>query len=155
KDYFAAETKKLAERCLADIKNLDDWKAKRETYRKQLFEMLSLDPLPEKTELKPVVTGKVEREDFTVENLYFESLPKLYVTANLYLPKEHKKPCPTILYLSGHGREFKDGVSYGNKTHYQQHGEWFARNGYVCLILDTIQYGEIEGHHHGTFTEGQ
>src|SRR4051812_10458315 len=32
KEYFAAETKKLTDRCLADIKSLDDWKAKRETY---------------------------------------------------------------------------------------------------------------------------
>ncbi|MCH8859145.1 MAG: hypothetical protein IID54_06135 [Proteobacteria bacterium] len=32
----------------------------------------------------------------------------------------------------------KNGISYGNKTHYQHHGGWFARNGYVCLIIDTL-----------------
>ncbi|MCA9065678.1 MAG: prolyl oligopeptidase family serine peptidase, partial [Planctomycetaceae bacterium] len=45
----------------------------------------------------------------------------------------------------------KDGVSLGNKTHYQHHGGWFARNGYVCLVIDTLQLGEIEGIHHGTY----
>src|SRR5690606_1183071 len=40
---------------------------------------------------------------------------------------------------------------YGNKTSYQHHGGWFARNGYVCLTIDTLQMGEIEGIHHGTF----
>jgi dienelactone hydrolase len=30
---------------------------------------------------------------------------------------------------------------------------WFARNGYVCLIIDTLQLGEIEGIHHGTYRE--
>ena len=28
---------------------------------------------------------------------------------------------------------------------------WFAANGYVCLIIDTLQLGEIAGIHHGTY----
>ena len=28
---------------------------------------------------------------------------------------------------------------------------WFASNGYVCLIIDTLQLGEIAGIHHGTY----
>jgi hypothetical protein len=43
----------------------------------------------------------------------------------------------------------------GNKTGYQHHGVWFARHGYVCLIIDTIQLGEIPGIHHGTYKEGR
>jgi dienelactone hydrolase len=149
--YFRAETEKLRDGCLAEIKTLDDWNAKKGEYRRQLFEMLSLDPLPEKTDLKATVTGRVEREDFVVEKLHFQSRPGLYVTANLYLPKAVDKPCPTILYLCGHGKVAKDGVSYGNKVHYQHHGIWFARHGYVCLVLDTLQLGEIEATHHGTY----
>ena len=45
----------------------------------------------------------------------------------------------------------RDGISYGNKTHYTHHGSWFARNGYACLTIDTLQLGEIEGIHHGTY----
>ena len=63
-------------------------------------------------------------------------------------------PLPTILYLSGHGPVVKNGISYGNKVSYQHHGAWFAQNGYVCLILDTLQLGEIQGLHHGTYREG-
>jgi dienelactone hydrolase len=149
--YLRAETEKLRDGCLADIKTLDDWNVKKGEYRRQLFEMLSLDPLPERTDLKAVVTGRVERDDFVVEKLHFQSRPGLYVTANLYLPKTIDKPCPTILYLCGHGKVAKDGVSFGNKVHYQHHGIWFARHGYVCLVLDTLQLGEIEGTHHGTY----
>jgi dienelactone hydrolase len=47
-----------------------------------------------------------------------------------------------------------NGVSCGNKTAYQQHGIWFARNGYVCLIIDTLDLGEIPGIHQGTYSEG-
>jgi dienelactone hydrolase len=43
-----------------------------------------------------------------------------------------------------------DGVAYGSKASYEHHPAWFARQGYCCLILDTLQLGEIEGFHHGT-----
>jgi len=150
-EYFRAETAKLRDGCMADIKTLDDWKSKREVYRKQLFEMLGLDPLPEKTDLKPVITGKVEHEEFTVEKIHCQSRPGLYVTGNLYIPKGLKKPAPTILYVCGHGGVKKDGISYGNKIQYQHHAAWFARHGYVCFTIDTLQLGEIEGIHHGTY----
>ncbi|MEX2186594.1 MAG: acetylxylan esterase [Pirellulales bacterium] len=154
-EYFRSETAALRDGCLAEIKTLDDWNAKRGEYRRQLFEMLGLDPLPERTDLKATITGRIERDDFVVEKLHFQSRPGLYVTANLYLPKAIDKPCPTILYLCGHGKVAKDGVSYGNKVHYQHHGIWFARHGYVCLVLDTLQLGEIEGIHHGTYRESR
>jgi hypothetical protein len=150
-EYFRYQTKKLSEKCLKNIKTLDDWKARRSLYRKQLFEMLGLDPLPKKTDLKPVVTGKVEHEEFIVENIHYQSMPGLYVTANLYIPKDIEEPAPAILYVCGHGPTKKNNISYGNKVSYQRHAAWFARHGYVCLIIDTLQMGEIEGIHHGTY----
>jgi len=150
-EYFQAETVKLQSRCLSEIKNLDDWKARRGIYRQQLLEMLGLDPVPARTPLEATVTGTAEHEQFTVESLHFQSMPGLYVTANLYVPKNLDKPAPAILYVCGHGPVKKDGVSYGNKAGYQHHGAWFARNGYVCLVIDTVQLGEIEGIHHGTY----
>lgn len=153
-DSLRAETQRLAGDCLTDVHSLKDWTDRREQYHRQLLEMLGLDPLPEKTDLKPVITGRVEHDDFVVEKLYFQSRPGLYVTGNLYLPKGLKQPAPAILYVCGHGNVKKDGVSYGSKTSYQHHPAWFARHGYVCLIIDTLQLGEIEGLHHGTYREG-
>lgn len=153
-EYFAAETRKLQEACLADIQTLEDWKAKRGEYRRQLHEMLGLDPLPEKTDLKPVITGRLEQEDFVVEKLYFQSRPGLYVTGNLYLPKKIEKPLPTILYVCGHSVVKVNDVAMGAKAGYQHHGAWYARNGYACLTIDTLQLGEIEGIHHGTHRYG-
>ena len=155
-EYFRLETEKLERNCLAEIQSLEDWNAKRGEYRRQLLEMLGLDPLPEKTDLKPVVTGKVEQEKFVVEKVHFQSRPGLYVTGNLYLPKkvDPAKPLPAVLYVCGHGAVKKDNISYGNKVTYQHHGAWFARNGYVCLTIDSLQLGEIEGIHHGTHRYG-
>jgi hypothetical protein len=117
--------------------------------------MLGLDPLPEKTDLKPVITGLLEHDEFVVEKLHFQSRPGLYVTGNLYLPKKIEKPLPTILYVCGHSRVLgKDGTPMGAKAGYQHHGAWYARNGYACLTIDTLQLGEIEGIHHGTHRYG-
>ncbi len=73
KNYFANETAALSERCLADIKTLDDWKSHRAEYRRQYQEMLGLLPMPERTDLKPVITGKLDHEEFTVEKLQFQA----------------------------------------------------------------------------------
>ena len=154
-EYFRAETARLAAGSLADVKTLGDWTARRAQYREELFEMLGLSPRPAKTDLKATITGRVEHAEFTVENLHFQSLPGLYVTANLYVPKNLTGRAPAILYACGHA-EVKDGkASLGNKTGYQHHGAWFARHGYVCLMIDTIQLGELPGVHHGTRRFGQ
>lgn len=154
-DYFRAETGVIASHCLADVRSLEDWQARRGEYRRQLQEMLGLWPMPERTELKPVITGKLEQEEFTVEKLHFQALPKLYVTANLYLPKKQEGPAPAILYVCGHSRVMTNGISCGSKAGYQRHGAWFARNGYVCLMIDMLEYAEIQGQHHGTSREGR
>lgn len=152
-DYLQRETQKLQDSCLSDIRTIEDWNAKRDQYRKELLEMLGLAPLPERTEMRARVTGKTDHPQFTVEKLQFQSLPGLYVTANLYIPKNLTSPAATILYLCGHGPVISNGVSYGNKVAYQHHGAWFARNGYVCMIIDSLQLGEIQGLHHGTHRE--
>lgn len=153
--YFRQETALLSRRCLAGISSLQDWQTRRAELRRQLQEMLGLWPMPERTELHPVITGQLEEEEFTVEKLYFQASPHLYVTANLYLPKHLSKPGPAILYVCGHSRVVTNGVSCGCKAYYQHHGAWFARNGYVCLMIDSLQLGEIQGIHHGTYNLGQ
>jgi dienelactone hydrolase len=152
--YFAEEVARLEANCLPESVTLETWNAEKARRRDELFEMLSLSPLPKRTELKPVITGIVESDGFVVEKLHFQSLPGLYVTANFYRPKIVEQPLPTILYVCGHAQVRTNGVSYGNKTSYQHHGAWFARHGFACLTLDTIQLGEIQGIHHGTHREG-
>lgn len=149
-DYFKAETFRIQERCLPANSTKEGLAKSRELQLQQLREMFGLDPMPSRTDLKANITGRLEHLDFMVEKVHFQSRPGLYVTGNLYLPKNQKAPAPTILYLCGHSQMKGDGVSYGNKTGYQHWGSWFARNGYVCFIIDSVQLGEIQGLHNGT-----
>ncbi len=58
--------------------------------------------MPERTRLNAVIHGRVEREDYTVEKVFFESLPGHFVTGNLYLPKNHGDKIPAVLCPHGH-----------------------------------------------------
>jgi dienelactone hydrolase len=152
--YFRRQTQRIADACFSDVKTRADWEMKRPELKRQYLEMLGLWPLPPRTDLKATVTGTLEGDGFTVEKLHFQSSPGLYVTGNLYLPKGATQPAPAVLYVCGHGNTVVDKVSYGTKVAYQHHAAWFARNGYVCLILDTLEMGEIPGEHHGTHNKG-
>ena len=134
----------ISDRCLSDIHSLDDWKRQRPALRGELLYMLGLDSFPKRTPLEPQITGTLERPDYRIEKLVLQSLPGLYVTGNLYLPANSSGPMPTILYLCGHAPH-----PLGAKFHYQDRAAWFAAHGYVCLILDTLEFGEVAGIHHG------
>jgi cephalosporin-C deacetylase-like acetyl esterase len=150
--YLAQETVKLSQRFLDGAKTLEDWQAKLPRLRQEYLYMLGLSPLPEKTPLHATITGTLERDGVIIDKLHFQSRPGLYVTGNLYRPKASgEAKLPAILYVCGHSSRGRDG----NKTAFQDHGMWFASNGYICLIIDTLQLGEIPGIHHGTYREGR
>lgn len=148
--YFRRRVKQISDNCLNDIPTREEWERRLPRLRQEFLDMLGLWPTPPRTDLKATITGKVKGDGFTVEKLHFQSKPGLYVTGNLYVP-DGAKSLPAILYVCGHGNVVKDGVSYGSKVFYQHHPAWFARHGYVCLILDTLELGEIPGEHHGTY----
>ena len=135
----------MSARCLTDIKTLEDWQKQRPVLRRQFLEMLGLDPMPARTPLKPQITGRLERDAYRIEKLVFQSMPGLYVTGNFWLPKNAKQPAATILYLCGHSPH-----PLGAKFSYQDRASWFASHGYPCLVLDTLEFGEISAVHHGT-----
>ncbi|OWK43110.1 alpha/beta hydrolase family protein [Fimbriiglobus ruber] len=155
--YFRNQVKQIEDTCLTDLTTKDAWEKKRPELRRQFLDMMGLWPLPPRTDLKAVVTGKVEGAGFTVKKVQFQSRPGLYVTGNLYLPASSSTKSgkiPAILYVCGHGNVVENGVSYGSKVFYQYHPAWFAAHGYACLILDTLELAELPGDHHGTYRRG-
>ncbi len=93
-------------------------------------------PWPEKTPLNPRVTGRVERDVYTIENVIFESRPNFLVTANLYVPKGRSFPLPAVVGTCGHSANGKAGETY------QSFAQGLARQGYVVLLYDPIGQGE-------------
>ena len=151
--YLAREAVRLDAKLLDGIKTREDWEAARPQWKAEYLYMLGLAPMPEKTPLKATVTGTIEGDGFVVEKLHYQSRPQLYVTGNLYRPADvpKGKRLPAVFYVCGHSNQGRDG----NKTAYQSHGIWFAKHGYVCLTVDSLQLGEIGATHHGTYREGR
>jgi dienelactone hydrolase len=145
--YLSAQAAQLEKDFHPQVKSAADFEKLRPDLRRQYHDMLGLWPIPEKTPLKAAVTGKVEGPGYTIEKVHFQSRPGLYVTANLYLPRPATGRYPAIHYASGHSGQGRNG----NKTAFQDHGIWFASHGYVCLVTDTLQLGEIAAIHHGTY----
>jgi len=151
--YLRAETEKLEGDFLDGVTTAEAWEKLRPRYKEEYLYMLGLWPTPERTPLQAKVTGTLEGDGFRVEMLHYQSRPRLYVTANLYRPATVKpgERLPGVLYVCGHAGRGRNG----GKTAFQSHGIWFARHGYVCLVVDTLQLGEIAGIHHGTYREGR
>ncbi len=141
---LAVQARALTNRAAAEMSSAADWEQVADQRRLEMREMLGLDPWPAKTPLNVQITGRIEMPGYVIEKIAFESLPKIYVTGNLYLPTEHEAPLPTVIYVCGHAYS-----PYGAKTVYQRHGHTLAKQGYAAFILDPIQIAETFALHHG------
>jgi acetyl xylan esterase AXE1 len=86
--------------------------------------------------LEPEVRGTIRRPGFRIEKLIYQSLPEVYVTANLYVPDGLTGPTGAVLFVCGHSEEAK-----GYPT-YQAVCQRLARNGLVVLAMDPPGQGE-------------
>lgn len=83
-------------------KTKEEWAKRRERVREQVLVSQGLWPMPEKTPLNAVVHGKIDRDGYTVEKVFFASTPGHYVCGNLYRPKAGGKKYPAVLFAHGH-----------------------------------------------------
>ena len=147
-EYLRLESEKLSDRFADDLKSREEWESRRGQYLDEYYYMLGLSPLPERTPLEAQIVSTLEQDDYAVDLLHYQSRPGLYVTGNLYRPKQpSREKSPAVFYVCGHSGRGRNG----NKVAFQSHGIWFARHGYVCLVVDTLQLGEIAAFHHGTY----
>jgi dienelactone hydrolase len=83
-------------------KSKSDWEKRAERVRRQILVSQGLWPMPTKTPLNAVIHGKMDRGDYTVEKVFFESAPGFFVTGNLYRPKNIVGKAPGVLFAHGH-----------------------------------------------------
>ena len=128
-EYFVDRVREI-ERASLEKKAALKTKADAEAYVRWVQEKIRecFGPFPERTPLKPRITGTVERDEYTIENVIFESRPNFLVTANLYIPKGRKFPLPGVVGTCGHSTNGKAAEAY------QSFSQGLARMGYVVLI---------------------
>ena len=118
---------------VSSYRSEEDWKAHQQKVREALCNSLANF---EKAPLNARTTGILERENFTVEKVLFESHPGFYVTAGLFLPKERQHPAPTVIYACGH-----TDLGFRSET-YQHVILNLVDKGFIVLAFDPIGQGE-------------
>ncbi|MFA6276470.1 MAG: acetylxylan esterase [Pedobacter sp.] len=91
--------------------------------------------LPQKASLNPQITGTIQKTDYRIEKIVYQSFKNHHVTANLYIP-EGKGKFPAVLLFCGHEDLAKATESY------QQTAILFAKNGFVVFVIDPISQSE-------------
>ncbi len=119
---------------LKNISSETDWKKRQEEIHNTMWDITGV--FPEKTPLNAKITSKVNKEDFTIENVIYESSPGFYVTASLFIPQKLKKPAPAILFCSGHSH----GVY--RLPYYQLPLLNLVKKGFIVLAIDPLGQGE-------------
>jgi cephalosporin-C deacetylase-like acetyl esterase len=121
-------------RKIALLTNPEALLARKQYVRERI--LTSLGSLPERTPLNVRTVGTLERPDYRIEKFIFESQPRFYVPAHLYLPKRGTPPYPAILFPLGHELDTKA------RPLWQLFLGTLATRGYVVLTYDPVGQGE-------------
>ena len=129
-------------------------------FRRQVRVALGLWPWPTRTPLNAVVHGPVARDGYTVERVFFESVPGHFVTGSLYRPTGGAAAKrPAVLSPHGHwpGGRFQDIAEAERRAQLASGAERFdnaarhilqaravqlARMGAVVFLYDMVGYAD-------------
>ncbi len=126
---------------LRRYRTLAEWEQRAAAIRRHILVCAGLWPLPEKTPLKAQIFGRIEREGYAVEKVFFESLPGFFVCGNLYRPLG-EGPFPGLACPHGHwGRGRLENTELGSIA-----GRCinFARQGMVAFSYDMVGYNDSD-----------
>lgn len=138
-----------------------EWHRRAAQIRQQIALSQGLWPMPPRTPLDAVVHGLIDQGDYTVEKVYFQSVPGFYVTGNLYRPKGRSGRVPGVLFPHGHWPEGRfidigrqavrreivagsERFERGGRSLLQALPVQVARMGCVCFHYDMIGYADSQ-----------
>ena len=120
----------------------EEWKSQRAQLREKIWQSLSVRP-DRDLDLDYRETGSIRMDGYAIKNIYYQSRKDFYVTGNLYIP-DGEGPFPGVLSMHGHWAQGRLAERV------QSRGHTLAKNGYVCLAVDSFGSGE-RGTTHGQY----
>lgn len=119
---------------ISQLQTAQDWKSRQDHVR-DYFETM-VGPWPARTDLKPRITGILQKDGYRVEKVIFESMPDYPVTGALFIPDNHRGQGPAILKVIGHSADaFRRDI-------YQNVILNLVHKGFIVLAIDPIGQGE-------------
>jgi dienelactone hydrolase len=139
--------------------SLEAWEKRAQQVRRQVLVATGLWPMPPRPPIQPTIHGRVERNGCTIDRVFFESTPGLFVTGSLYRPIAGEGQRPLVLCPHGHwlhGRFFahddeamaeelaKGGERYPKGGRYPLQARCFqlAKLGCVVFHYDMLGYAD-------------
>lgn len=119
------------------------WLDRAEHVRARLLVSLGLWPMFPKTEMRPEVFGKIDRDGYTIEKVVLETLPGHTLSGNLYRPKGKTGRLPLVLCPHGH---WADGRV--NETPQARCVWWAKKMGCVVFLYDMVGYNDSKDFGH-------
>jgi len=151
------------------VDNEKEWAKRRSYVQRKILVSLGLWPLPDKTPLNAVIHSRKEMDGYSIEKVYFESMPGYFLTGSLYRPLNLDKQTariPGILSPHGHyqqgrfydapesllNRQLSDGAekyAQGGRNPIQARSVHLARLGCTVFTYDMVGYADNNQISHG------
>jgi dienelactone hydrolase len=128
-------------RTFPDVTSKAAWEKRAKKIREHALVCTGLWPMPEKTPLNANVFGRVERDGYSIEKVYMQTLPGFYLAGNLYRPLgTGKGPFPAVLNPHGHWKEGR--MANTELGSIAARCISFARQGMVAFSYDMVGYND-------------
>ncbi|WP_339901594.1 acetylxylan esterase [uncultured Cyclobacterium sp.] len=114
--------------------SLQEWEKRKEEIREEILANSGLK-VDHELDLDMKETATIQMEGYAIKNIYFQTQPGVYATANLFIP-DGEGPFPAVVNMHGHWMEAKGAENIQSVAHS------LAKNGYVCLSMDAFGAGE-------------
>jgi dienelactone hydrolase len=125
---------------MAEYASAAQWLAHAAYLRQQILWSAGLDPMPERTPLRPQLTANLKRDGYTIENVLIETAPGFFLGGNLYRPTASAASRPAVLLSHGHwayGRLENSDIASPPKL-----AANLALQGHVVFAYDMIGYND-------------
>jgi dienelactone hydrolase len=119
---------------------LEAWEAWSAYLRRHILVSTGLWPTPERCPLEPEVFGRIDRGDYSVEKVYFQSYPGFYCAGNLYRPLGKARPFPAV--ITPHGHWGRGRLAHEELGSVPGRCISLARQGYVVFSWDMVGYND-------------
>ncbi len=119
---------------IAKLRTKVDW-IKRQIKVKEIM-MKIVGPFPDKTPLYPRVVAVVKKDGYKIQKIIYESMPKFYVTACMFIPDGIVAKTPAIIHVSGHSELAFRSEPYQKLIHN------LVRKGFIVFAIDPVGQGE-------------
>jgi hypothetical protein len=141
-NYYTEEQGKAElEKIKTLYSNKGEWETRKHMLIENILKGMNLWPLPARTPLNAVINSKRIMDGYSVENVYFESIPGYYVCGNLYRPLGDTKKHSAILSPDGHFNGDSLGAWGRFRADQQKRCATLTRMGAVVFSYDMFAYG--------------